>query len=67
MGDIIVGGLESTSSLETKLQSLFTKKQPSALGMATAFLSLAGAQKFDSLVMNSGATAIRVVIASQAQ
>jgi HKD family nuclease len=62
MGDIIVGGLESTSSLETKLQSLFTKKQPSALGMATAFLSLAGAQKFDSLVMNSGATAIRVVI-----
>lgn len=61
MGEIIVSGL-GAHSIESRLQKMLLEKQPSALGMATAFLSLAGARKFESLVRNCGATAIRVVI-----
>lgn len=61
MSEIKVVGLDA-DNLEAQLRGMLLEKQPAALGMATAFLSLAGARKFHSLAQNCGAASIRLVI-----
>lgn len=61
MGEIIVGGLDDTS-IESSIQRMLSVKRPPAIGMATAFLSVAGARKFSSFVRSCGATTVRLVV-----
>jgi hypothetical protein len=49
------------ASIRSRLDALVSKNRPGAIGMATAFLSLGGAQIYDLLVSKVGAPKSRVV------
>jgi hypothetical protein len=51
----------ATRTAASRLEELLGRSQPAVLGMATAFLSLEGARKYDALTLNSGIQASRVV------
>lgn len=61
MNRIYLSGQQASSRIGSRLSLLIANNRPSAMGMATAFLSIGGAQSYDALVKSVGAKVSRVV------